>query len=210
MRVTGTHRLTADLCWQHARVAVDRPRLVRDWLLQELTVRGPAAPPPAVAASVVRHDLTLRVAAQLASIVEVRGALSAAFRKGGWPDDLMPLVILAVGEALANAIEHGSGPGGAVEVAVTVRRDWAAVRVVDEGRVGAAVPLVVPVRPPPTDTRGRGLLMMLDFAEQVEVDAAGCGTSVLLRFARGERAAGPSPPSTSSRTTPASRAGSRT
>jgi anti-sigma regulatory factor (Ser/Thr protein kinase) len=195
IRVTGTHRLTADLCWQHARVAVDRPRLVRDWLLQELTaggapVPGPAAPAaPAVAGSDLRHDLTLRVAAQLASIAEVRGALSAAFRSGGWPDELMPLVVLAVGEAVANAIEHGSGPGGAIEVAVTVRPEWAAVRVVDEGRVGAAVPLVVPVRPSATDTRGRGLLLMLDVAERVEVDAAGSGTSVLLRFARGERAA---------------------
>lgn len=214
LRVTGTHRLTADLCWQHARVAVDRPRLVRDWLLQELTARGapvpgPAAPvEPAVAESEVRHDLTLRVAAQLASIVEVRGALSAAFRSGGWPDDLMPLVVLAVGEAVANAIEHGSGPGGAIEVAVTVRPEWAAVRVVDEGRVGAAVPLVVPVRPSATDTRGRGLLLMLDVAERIEVDAAGSGTSVLLRFARGEQASPPSPPS--ARTTPDPRAGSRT
>jgi hypothetical protein len=30
--------------------------------------------------------------------------------------------------------------------------------------------------------------MMLDFAERIEVDAVGSGTSVLLRFARGERA----------------------
>ena len=54
MRVTGTHRLTADLCWQHARVAVDRPRLVRDWLLQEFTARGAAAPAPAAAGSELR------------------------------------------------------------------------------------------------------------------------------------------------------------
>ncbi len=190
VRVTGTHGLTADLCVQHARVAVDRPRLVRDWRLQEVAAGGGAGPAPAPRAGAsgeVEHDLIVRVAAQLASITEVRGVLSGVFGNSGWPDDLMPLVVLAVSEALANAIEHGSAPDAAVEVAVTVRSTWAVVRVVDEGRVGAAVPLVTPLRPPPTQTRGRGLLLMLDFAERVEVGVAGSGTSILLRFARSER-----------------------
>jgi hypothetical protein len=48
-RVTGTHGLTVDLCSTHARVAVDRPRFVREWLLLEGAERaaaglGPAAP----------------------------------------------------------------------------------------------------------------------------------------------------------------------
>ena len=187
MRVTGTHGLTADLCVQHARVAADRPRFIRAWLLEEMAANGAAEPPPARRERPGReddHDLIVRVAAHIASVVEVRDALTAAFQAGGWPDELMPLVVLAVGEALANAIEHGSSPGAAVEVAVTIRPDWATVRVADEGRVGAAVPLVAPARPPATKTRGRGLLLMLDLAEQVEVDAAGAGTSVLLRFAR--------------------------
>ena len=191
VRVTGTHGLTADLCVQHARVAVDRPRLVRDWRLQEVAAggAGPAQAPREGMPPEVEHDLIVRVAAQLASITEVRGVLSGMFSTGGWPDDLMPLVVLAVSEALANAIEHGSAPDAAVEVAVTVRPNWAVVRVVDEGRVGAAVPLVTPLRPPPTHTRGRGLLLMLDFAERVEVGAAGSGTSILLRFTRSERPA---------------------
>ncbi|HTI32655.1 MAG TPA: ATP-binding protein [Miltoncostaea sp.] len=191
LRVTGTHGLTADLCVQHARVAADRPRFIRAWLLEEMAANGAADPPgarPRRPEPEAGYDLTVRVAAQIASVVEVRDALTGAFRAGGWPEDLMPLVVLAVGEAVANAIEHGSMPGAAVEVAVTVRPHWATVRVADEGRLGAAIPLVAPARPPATRIRGRGLLLMLDLAERVEVDAGGAGTSVLLRFARYEGA----------------------
>jgi hypothetical protein len=42
MRVTGTHGLTADLCVQHARVAADRPRFIRAWLLEEMAANGAA------------------------------------------------------------------------------------------------------------------------------------------------------------------------
>ena len=63
VRVTGTHGLTADLCVQHARVAVDRPRLVRDWRLQEVAAggAGPAQAPREGMPPEVEHDLIVRL-----------------------------------------------------------------------------------------------------------------------------------------------------
>ena len=200
LRVTGTGRLTADLCTQHARMAVDRPGLVREWLHREEAERGLAGRAPAArlaggrTAVVMREtgqmqaragaDLVLRVAAELASLAVVRAALSRALTSQAWPERLHPLVLLAVGEALANAIEHGSPEGGAVEVGLTVTSEWAIVQVADSGRMGTALPLDAPVPPCPTSPRGRGRLLMGSLSERVEVRSGGQGTSVLLRFGR--------------------------
>ena len=198
LRVTGTERLTADLCAQHGRMAVDRPGLVRHWLQQE-RIEGARRVSPLVRAGDVTGpvprtaeprrarsggDLVLRVAAELASLAVVRAALSHALRREGWAERLHPLVLLAVGEALANAIEHGSPAGGAVEVGLTVTPEWATIRVADSGRLGAAVPLGAPISPCSRSPRGRGRLLMVRLAEEVEVRSDGHGTSVLLRFAR--------------------------
>lgn len=198
LRVTGTERLTADLCAQHARMAIDRPGLVRDWLHRERLEGAGRAPsvlqagdsPGLVARATGQGharadaDLVLRVAAELASLAVVRTALSLALKRQGWADSLHPLVLLAVGEALANAIEHGSPAGGAIEVGLAVTPEWATVRVADSGRMGAAVPIRAPVPPFPTSPRGRGRLLMARLAEQVEVCSDGQGTSVVLRFAK--------------------------
>ena len=200
-RVMGTHKLTVDLCGQHARVAIDRPRLVREWLLQEGLERAAAGLPPVVARPLASErppfeaeaDSFLRVAAELASIAVIRAALSRALLRHGWDEDLHLLVLLAVGEAVANAIEHGSSADAAVEVALTVTPRWAAVQVVDEGRLGASVPLAEPVPPAAEQLRGRGRLLMNRLADVVRVRSDGHGTSVLLQF--GRAVAAPTPAS---------------
>lgn len=195
VRVTGTHRLAADLCTLHARVAIDRPRLVREWLLQEGAERASAGlaasaprplaggrPPPWAGA-----DTILRVAAELASVTGIRAALSQSLKCHGWAEELHPRVLLAVGEAVANAVEHGSSAGGAVEVGFTVGPGSATVHVIDEGRPGASFPLGPPASPPPTQPRGRGRLLMRRLAERVEAHSDGHGTRVLLHFTRPAR-----------------------
>lgn len=191
-RVTGTHSLTIDLCGQHARVAMDRPRLVREWLLQERAERAAAGLPPADVRPLASErpsfgaeaDLVVSVAAELASLAVVRAVLSRALRDHGWDEDLEPLVVLAVGEAVANAIEHGSSADGAVDVALTVTPGWAAVQVVDQGRLGASMPLTAPVPPAADQLRGRGRLVMSGLADLVRVRSDGHGTCVLLQFDR--------------------------
>lgn len=195
LRVTGSGMLTADLCTQHARGAIDRPRLVADWLGQEGpdsagADRARAALLPGDGPLDAEADLVLRVFAELASLSVARAALSRALRREGWPDELHALVLLAVGEALANAVEHGSSAGAVIQVELTVDADHASVRVADEGRLGAAVPLTIPPLPPLASPRGRGLLLMLGLAEEVEVRSRGAGTSLLLRFERPAEMAG--------------------
>lgn len=200
IRVTGTHGLTADLCSQHARGAIDRPQLIRGWLDQAGAGRADArglrdgplsAGPPAPLARVggqrrpeAGTEEILQVAAELAAVAVVRAALSRALRGQGWSEELHRPVLMAVGEALANAVEHGSVAGGGVEVGLTVTSERACVRVADEGRLGASMPLGPPVSPRAESPRGRGRLVMLDLAENVEVRSGGEGTSVLLTFVK--------------------------
>ncbi len=55
---------------------------------------------------------------------------------------------------------------------------------VDEGRPGVGVPEVPAVSPPPTATRGRGLIIMSRLADRLEVRAHGDGTQVSVLFIR--------------------------
>jgi anti-sigma regulatory factor (Ser/Thr protein kinase) len=188
-RVTGTQRLTADLCAQHARMAVDRPQLVREWVLRRAgRVDGRAL------GSLSRHaatageplggaaDEVLLVAAEMTSLAGIRATLSRALARQGWPGDLQTSVILAVGEAVANAVEHGSSAGGSIQIALRAEGGRAWVQVTDDGRLGASVPLIDPAPPPATHSRGRGLLLMRRLSEDVQIRPSGNGTIVVLRF----------------------------
>ena len=139
-RVRGTHGLTADLCSRHARMATDLPRLVREWVLLEEDERRAAGLAPFEDSQAEDHleppsatDIVLRLAADLASVAVVRDSLARVLRCQGWGEELHPLVLLAVSEAVANAIEHGSTSEATVDVLLSVDRDGAVVRVTDGG-----------------------------------------------------------------------------
>lgn len=86
---------------------------------------------------------------------------------------------VAVGEATANAIEHGS-PGGrdnTVCVSAECDGDCLTITVKDEGRFKRCVP------GPDVDGvsfRGRGIPLMLALMDKVTIDEAKDGTSVIL------------------------------
>ena len=92
-------------------------------------------------------------------------------------------LVLALGEALGNAFDHGGGSqgeDGSVTVSVSVYRDRIVMEVNDRGcgcsyRVGDALPA-------PTETRGRGIRLMLMLADAIEIEPrrAGAGTCVRL------------------------------
>ncbi len=95
-------------------------------------------------------------------------------------------IVLACGEACANAVEHAYADAGAAEGVVEVEVSWAGsaeivLRVRDRGRW----------RPPRSDPgdRGRGLAIMRELMDAVEVDAGESGTEVVMR--RGIPAEGP-------------------
>ena len=132
------------------------------------------------------EPVTLRVPADVRSLAEGRDAVRRALRREGWEGEPAELVVLAVCEALTNAIEHGSVPGGPVEIEIAAAADHAEIRVTDRGRPGASAPLGVPAPPPPTAERGRGLIIMGALADALEIGRVGRGTEVRLRFAAPE------------------------
>jgi serine/threonine-protein kinase RsbW len=125
------------------------------------------------------------VPADLHALVQVRDHLAAALAAERWGDDDAIRVMTASTEALANAVEHGSGPGARVEMAFKVSRRAAAVRVTDAGRPGRAADLDdEPQAPPEASTHGRGRLLMRALADEVRVRHRGLGTEVRLGFGR--------------------------
>jgi len=89
-----------------------------------------------------------------------------------WQDD----VLTAVGEAVANAVEHAYDPHNPGEVSVSVRaeRDALVVEVRDNGRFQTREQ---------TPGRGHGLNIMHAIADSVSIDKAG-GTRIRLTFRR--------------------------
>jgi len=128
---------------------------------------------------------TARVPADLEALAAVRNRLAAALTAERWSDDAAIRVMTASTEALANAVEHGSGPGARVEMAFRVTRRAAAVRVTDAGRPGCPAELDdEPEAPPEASTHGRGRLLMRALADEVRVRHRGLGTEVRLGFGR--------------------------
>ena len=137
-----------------------------------------------------RHPMTsdvhsrLRVPADLAVVSFVRSALACMLARGDWPADGSARVLLASTEALTNAIEHGSPPGASVQVDLSITEDRADVLVRDEGRPDAALPRVPDAPPPPTATRGRGLIIISRLADDFDLRPLGAGTEVCVGFVR--------------------------
>lgn len=126
----------------------------------------------------------LRVPADLRAVAFVRCAIACVLEREEWPADSAGCVLLASNEALTNAIEHGSPTGGTVDVDLSVTRERADIRIVDEGVPGAAPPRR-PTGPPPADAeRGRGLLIISRLADDFDLAPAGAGTAVSVSFLR--------------------------
>lgn len=134
----------------------------------------------------IAHDVdaSLALPASLDSITVARSALERALRDTGWDVEAAGPVMLAAGEAVANAIVHGSAPGAGVHVELEVTPERARVCVVDEGREGATVPVGPTELPDETSLGGRGLYIMRAVADVCEVRPEGHGTEVVLEFRR--------------------------
>jgi anti-sigma regulatory factor (Ser/Thr protein kinase) len=123
--------------------------------------------------------LALEVPALPASLATVRRALTRWLCEAGADEVEAYEVLVAVGEATSNAVEHAYGPGGASTVRVTSTRDGDLVRV-DVSDDGAW-------REARGRDRGRGLGMMRGLMDDVQVDTGAGGTRVQMqrRLARG-------------------------
>jgi anti-anti-sigma factor len=128
--------------------------------------------------------LALRVPAHARRVSGLRREVLGWLERSGVEDDVVHDIVLACGEACANAVEHAYAGGAAGLVEVDVAWDGPSeivLEVRDHGRWR-------PPRPDPGD-RGRGLMIMRELMDAVEVEAGEEGTAVMMR--RGISTAGP-------------------
>ena len=105
-------------------------------------------------------------------LAPVRTELRAWLRAIGVPGEIAEDVVLASGEALANAIEHAHPePGGAIDLRAWTDGATVTLRVVDDGAWS-------PAESDPS--RGNGLAIMRALMDQVIIDTDSGGTRVQL------------------------------
>ncbi|HET6663177.1 MAG TPA: SpoIIE family protein phosphatase [Acidimicrobiales bacterium] len=121
--------------------------------------------------------LELAVPAVASSLQEIRAAAKRWLTNvGAGVEDVMDL-LLAVGEATSNVVEHAYGPkGGMVHVRLELQRPDVVVTVRDTGRW----------RSPRGDNRGRGTHIIQAVTDEVTIDRRRDGTEVVIRRRVGE------------------------
>ena len=123
--------------------------------------------------------LALRFPAEAHEVAPVRHQLREWLQDSELSEDEAVDLVLAVSEAVNNSVEHAyPGPArGTVEVSARIGDDGAVhVDVTDHGQWR--------VPPPALTTRGRGLLLMRESVDEVEIDRSANGTTVRLTRAR--------------------------
>jgi serine/threonine-protein kinase RsbW len=120
----------------------------------------------------------LKVIPSKAQVVNVRDTARALL--AGLPDDVVDELLLALDEAVANAIRYGSAAGEPIDVRLDRHDDWVELTVTDRGPT-AHLP-VLPYEPPPLlATGGRGLWLILQLADEVRIERSGAGTRLAMR-----------------------------
>ena len=116
--------------------------------------------------------LDLVVPAVPESLKEIRAAMRRWLSTAGAGAEATGDLLLAVGEACTNAVEHAYGPaGGSVSVHLERWGTDVVATVRDHGRW----------RPPRGRNRGRGILLMQKCGDEVHVEQTDEGTRVVIR-----------------------------
>jgi serine/threonine-protein kinase RsbW len=128
------------------------------------------------------HDsflpMRLNIAPSSVHVAEVRGAARQVLRV--LPSEVAQDLLLALDEAVSNAVRHGSAGGGPVEVAIDLTDSWVELRVLDRGPT-PVVPHLPAGPPPPTANGGRGLWLIRELADEVRVEPSGSGLLLAIR-----------------------------
>ena len=117
----------------------------------------------------------LRVPADFALLPQARDFAEEAAAAVGFEQADRHAIRIAFGEAVANAIEHGSQPGGPIDLRAALEGDSLALYIRDRGTF---VPRVDPRGELPE--RGRGLAFMSELVDEVELQPSPEGTLVRL------------------------------
>ncbi|WP_091948680.1 SpoIIE family protein phosphatase [Trujillonella endophytica] len=171
----GLARITA-AARRHA--AADPERLVQHLLADVLPDDERSDDVAVIAVRVVPPPLHERLPADPVQLARVRRAVGAWTAAVGLPPDTVDDLQLALGEALANAVEHAyPGPGHEGECEYSLERE-------PDGSVRAGVRDSGTWRPAPADRgfRGRGIELIGALATDVSIGPApGRGTEVRFR-----------------------------
>jgi serine phosphatase RsbU (regulator of sigma subunit)/anti-sigma regulatory factor (Ser/Thr protein kinase) len=120
--------------------------------------------------------LAITFAAEAGQLAPVRGALRGWLEKCDVPVELVQKVLVAVGEACTNAIEHGRRRADdTVRLRAEALVDQISVTVADTGQWKAPVP------PAGSRRRGHGLLVMRAMMDDVAITSSAAGTTVAMR-----------------------------
>jgi anti-anti-sigma factor len=116
-------------------------------------------------------DLHLQLPAEPQALATLRRSVDQWATLSGASDEEVHDLVLAVGEAATNVIQHAyTSTGGQVEVEASIRQGVAQIEVRDHGHW----------RPSRPDEGGRGLLLMQKLVEKVDVVSSPEGTEIRL------------------------------
>ncbi|WP_214369002.1 SpoIIE family protein phosphatase [Pseudonocardia sp. H11422] len=159
-------------------LAHGRPMDTADALLDRMAA-GRSAPDDIalVMARLLPAPLRLLTPADPAQLAPLRRKVAAWCARAGLSEDAVTDLQLVLGEAVTNAVEHAylGGASGEVDIELMLESSGAvSVRVADTGRW----------RPPPADPgyRGRGLALIRELTEDVELEPGDTGTVVRFRL----------------------------
>ncbi len=147
-------------------------------------VMGDMAPPDGyeddVALVLFRHPepLDLTFPADRGQLTPVRAALRSWLGRTGVSRRTLQDVLVAAGEACANAIEHGhrDAPGQQIRLRAEATVSRLRLTVTDTGRWRAAPPVADPLR-------GHGIALMRALVQQVTIESGRTGTTVAMDVA---------------------------
>jgi anti-sigma regulatory factor (Ser/Thr protein kinase) len=112
------------------------------------------------------------------SLPDLRRAVARSL--GGIDAEVVADVLLALDEAVSNAVRHGSRGGDPVLVTVDADGEWVEMTVRDGGPTPRLPRL--PAEPPPVlHTGGRGLWLILQLVDEVRLQRVGDGTRLTMR-----------------------------
>jgi serine/threonine-protein kinase RsbW len=112
------------------------------------------------------------------SLPDLRHAVARTL--GAVDDEVVADVLLALDEAVSNAVRHGSRGGEPVVVSVDADGEWVEMSVRDGGPTPRLPHL--PAEPPPVlHTGGRGLWLILQLVDEVRLQRVGEGTRLTMR-----------------------------
>jgi serine phosphatase RsbU (regulator of sigma subunit)/anti-sigma regulatory factor (Ser/Thr protein kinase) len=167
--------------FERLRLAAERngsAMAICDATLSALLPGGAGGDDVALLAAMVRAPepaLDFELEARPEELPRLRRRLEAWLSEFEVDRALIQRIVLSVNEAAANAVEHAYGPGHATfAVHADAQAPFVAVEVRDHGRW----------RLPRGEDGGRGLLLMRELADVVEVEHDAEGTRVRLEWAR--------------------------